>query len=131
MANYVDGFIIPVRKKNLPAYQKMAKLGGKLWMKHGALAYFECVGDDLFPKMPDPVTSKDLKAVRFPQVVKAKPGEIVIFSFIIFKSRAHRDKVNAKVFTDPNMNDPKYAIQPMPFELKRMVYGGFKTIVNL
>ncbi|HLP18633.1 MAG TPA: DUF1428 domain-containing protein [Bacteroidota bacterium] len=130
MAKYVDGFVIPVPKKKLRAYLNMAKQGRKLWMKHGALEYFECVGDDLHPKMTDPATNKEMKAMRFPQFVKARPGETVIFSFIVFKSRAHRDKVNAKVMSDPFMSDPKNAPQSMPFDFKRVVYGGFKTIVS-
>lgn len=131
MAKYVDGYVIPVPKEKLRAYLSMAKKGGKVWMKHGALAYFECVGDDLNPKMMDPVTNKNLKVPSFPQIVKAKPNETVIFSFIVYKSRAHRDKVNAKVFSDPSMNDPKNMVQPMPFDMKRMVWGGFKTIVSI
>lgn len=124
MAKYVDGFVIPVPKKNLAAYRKMAQMGGKLWKKYGALEYFECVGDDLNPDMGG------MKFFKFPQMAKVKSGETVIFSFIVYKSRAHRDQVNAKVMKDPAMNDPKYKDQPMPFDVKRMAYGGFKTIVE-
>lgn len=119
---YVDGFVFTVPKKNLKAYTQMAKLGGKMWMKHGALQYFETIGDDIKPKH---VT------FTFPKMAKAKPGEVVAFSFIVYKSRAHRDKVNAKVMKDPAMNDPKYKDMPMPFDMKRMAFGGFKTIVQL
>jgi uncharacterized protein YbaA (DUF1428 family) len=115
---YVDGYVIAVPKKNIAAYRKMAVLGGKMWMKHGALEYKECVGDDLKVKGVMP----------FARTVKAKPNETVIFSFIVFKSRAHRDAVNAKVMKDPAMKapDPK----DNPFDMKRMAYGGFKIIVN-
>ena len=119
MGKYVDGFVIPVAKKKLPAYRKMAKIGAKLWKKHGALEYFECVGDDL---------RSPIAGTTFLQSVKAKKGETVIFSFIVFKSRKHRDSVNAKVMKDPMMNETP--ITAMPFDLKRMVYGGFKAFVE-
>lgn len=119
MGKYVDGFVIPVAKKKLPAYRKMAQIGAKLWKKHGALEYFECVGDDLNPA---------LAGIKFPQTVKAKKGETVIFSFIVYKSRKHRDSVNAKVMKDPMMNDSQN--MAMPFDMKRMAFGGFKTIVE-
>lgn len=118
---YVDGFVLPVPKKNLRAYRRMAQVGAKVWRKHGALEYFECVGDDLGPKWA---------GITFPRTVRAKPGETVVFSFIVFKSRAHRDRVNARVMKDPLMNDPAYKDQPMPFDPKRMVYGGFKVLVE-
>lgn len=118
---YVDGYVIPVPKENLQAYREMAKMGGEIWKKHGALEYIESVGDDLNP---------DLGGIKFPQAVKAEPGETVVFSFIVFKSRAHRDEVNAKVMKDPMMNDPKYKDKPMPFDVKRMAYGGFEVIVE-
>jgi len=121
MAKYVDGFVLPVPKKNMQAYRRMAQMGARIWRKYGALEYFECVGDDLNPKWA---------GIRFPRTVRAKPGETVVFSFIVFKSRAHRDRVNAKVMKDPLMNDPKYKDKPMPFDMKRMVYGGFKVIVD-
>lgn len=121
---YVDGFVIPIKKKNLKAYRKMAKWGAKLWKKHGALEYFECIGDDLSPKMGDiPIT-------KFTKLAKAKSGEMVIFSFIVFKSKAHRNKVNANVMKDPIMNDPTNNGQKMPFDMKRVAYGGFRTIVE-
>jgi uncharacterized protein YbaA (DUF1428 family) len=116
---YVDGFVLPVPKKNLHAYRRIAQKAGKVWRDHGALDYKECVGDDLNVKF----------GVPFPRMLKPKPGETVVFSYIVFKSRAHRDRVNAKVMKDPRlakMMDPK----AMPFDVKRMVYGGFKTIVD-
>jgi uncharacterized protein YbaA (DUF1428 family) len=114
---YVDGFVIPVPKKNIKAYAKMAKLGERIWKKHGALDYKECVGDDL--KLP--------WAAEFPQLLKLKPGETVMFSYIVFKNRAHRDRVNAKVMKEMETLGPP---KKMPFDLKRMVYGGFKVLVG-
>lgn len=120
-AQYVDGFVLVVPKKNLPAYKRMAMAAAEVWKKYGALDYKECVGDDLHPKGV---------VFTFPKVMKLKPDETVVFSYIVFKSRAHRDTVNAKVMKDPFMNDPKYKDKPMPFNMKRMVYGGFKVIVS-
>ena len=117
---YVDGFLLPVPKKNLPAYRRMAQKAGKIWRGYGALDYKECAGDDLNVKM----------GVPFPRQLKVKPGETVVFSYIVYKSRAHRDRVNAKVMKDPrlkNMMDPK----AMPFDGKRMFWGGFKVLVEL
>jgi uncharacterized protein YbaA (DUF1428 family) len=115
--SYVDGFVVPVPTKNLADYKKMASLGRKLWMKHGALHYFECVGNDLDVGYGLP----------FPKGIRARAGETIVFSFIIFKSKAHRDAVNKKVMSDPAMaTTPK----KMPFDMKRMMYGGFKTIVE-
>lgn len=125
MARYVDGFVLPVPKDKLPEYEKMAQEGGKVWKKYGALEYFECVGEDLDPKM------EGMEFVRFPQLANVKPDETVVFSFIVYKSREHRDEVNALVMKDPSMNDPKYKDKPMPFDVKRMAYGGFKTLVDL
>lgn len=116
---YVDGFLLPVPKKNLPAYRRIARMAGKVWRKHGALDYKECVGDDLDTKM----------GVPFPRLVKPKPGETVIFAYIVFKSRAHRDRVNAKVMKEL-MNNPGMKNMPMPFDMKRMAYGGFKVLVD-
>lgn len=125
MAKYVDGFVLVVSKKNLAQYRKMAQWGKKLWMKHGALDYKECVGDDLKPKsMGGP------KPLSFVKMAKAKSGEVVWFSFIVYKSKKHRDAVNAKVMKDPIMSDPKWKDKPMPFDMKRMVSGGFKAIVE-
>jgi uncharacterized protein YbaA (DUF1428 family) len=117
--NYVDGFVIPIPTKNIAAYQRIAKQACKVWLDHGALDYRECVGEDLNIKMGLP----------FPKLAKAKKGETVVFAYIVYKSRAHRDKVNAKVMKDPrlaSMCDPK----DMPFDCKKMSYGGFKTIVG-
>ncbi len=116
---YVDGFVLPVPKKNLRAYRRMSQRAGKVWRKHGALDYKECAGDDLNIKMGLP----------FPRLVKPKRGETVVFAFIVYKSRAHRDRVNAKVMKEV-MNDPKLKDQPMPFDMKRMAYGGFKVLVD-
>jgi uncharacterized protein YbaA (DUF1428 family) len=123
-AGYVDGFVLVVHKNKIPAYRKMAALGEKLWRKHGALDYKECVGDDLNPDMGG------VKALTFPKMTKLKQGETVVFSYITYKSRSHRDQVNAKVMKDPLMNDPKLKNKPMPFDIKRMAYGGFKVIVG-
>jgi uncharacterized protein YbaA (DUF1428 family) len=117
---YVDGYVLPVPKKNLKAYRSMAAKAGKVWRKHGALEYIECVGDDLSPKWA---------GIKFPRTVRAKPSEKVVFSFIVFKSKPHRNSVNAKVMKIL-MSDPKLKDTPMPFDPKRMVYGGFKVLVN-
>jgi uncharacterized protein YbaA (DUF1428 family) len=117
---YVDGFVIPVPKKNVEAYRRIARKAGKVWKEHGALEYRECVGDDL----------KIKGMTMFPKAARARTNETVIFSWIVYKSRAHRDRVNARVMSDPriaNMMD----MGAMPFDVKRMVYGGFKTIVDL
>jgi uncharacterized protein YbaA (DUF1428 family) len=120
MARYVDGFVIPVPRKNLAAYLAIAKKAGKVWMEHGALQYMECVGDDIAVKFGLP----------FPKLAKTKAGETVFFSFIVYKSRAHRDRVNAKVMKDPRLNEMMNA-KSMPFEMKRMTYGGFEALVDI
>jgi uncharacterized protein YbaA (DUF1428 family) len=120
MAHYVDGYVIPVPKKKLSAYRRMAALAGKVWREHGALDYKECVGDDL---------EVDHGMVPFPRLAKSKSGEAVVFSWVLFKSRAHRNQVNKRVMKDPRilaMCGPDKA----PFDVKRMAYGGFKTIVE-
>ncbi|MEK7545736.1 MAG: DUF1428 domain-containing protein [Patescibacteria group bacterium] len=117
--SYVDGFVMIT--KNPKAYRAMAKVGGKVWKKYGALAYYECFGDDMLQKH---VT------LPFQKMLKAKRGEKVIFSFIVYKSKAHRDAVNKKAMADPVMNDPKWAGKAMPLDMKRMAYGGFKVIVE-
>lgn len=116
---YVDGFVVPVPKKNVDAYRKLARKAGKVWMEYGALEYIECIADDVKPG----------KRTSFPQAVKLKPDEVVVFSWIVYKSRAQRDKINAKVMADPRLAsmDPK----SMPFDGKRMFWGGFKTIVTM
>jgi uncharacterized protein YbaA (DUF1428 family) len=116
--SYVDGFVLPVPKKNIAAYRKLAQMAGKIWREHGALDYKECVGDDLNVKFGMP----------FPRLAKTKKGETVVFAFIVYKSRVHRDKVNAKVMKDKRLKcDPK----DMPFDCKRMCWGGFKTLVDV
>lgn len=129
--NYVDGFVIAIPKANLEAYKKMAETGARVWMRHGAVDYKECVGEDLNPKMGDMAEDPEMcKMGTFPELIQAKPEEILIFSFIVFKSREHRDEVNAKVMTDPEMSPEAFKDTPMPFEMTRMFYGGFQTIVQ-
>ena len=118
---YMDGFVIVLPEENLPAYREMAEEGAKVWKQHGALEYDECVGDDLTP---------ELAGITFPEMARAGPGETVVFSFIVFASREHRDEVNARVMKDPYMNDPTHADRPMPFDMKKNVYGGFTVIVE-
>jgi len=118
---YVDGFVLPVPEKNLKAYRAIAQKAGKIWREHGALQYVEAVGDDLDNKW----------GVSFPQLIKVKPGEKPLFSFIVYKSRADRDKVNKKVMADPRMQKMMKKDAQMPFEMKRMAYGGFKFLVNV
>ena len=118
--SYVDGFVLPVPSANLAAYRRMAQKAGKVWREHGALEYIECVADDVKPG----------KLTSFPQAVKLKPDEVVVFSWIVYKSRRDRDRINKLVMADPRlaaMMDPK----SMPFDGKRMFFGGFKTIVEL
>ena len=117
---YVDGFVIPLPKKHLARYLRIARLAGKVWMQYGALGYKECVGDDL----------KQPFGIPFPRLARLKPGEVVLFSFIVYKSRAHRDRVNKKVMKDPRILKMMQPNQ-MPFDDKRMTYGGFRTIVSL
>jgi uncharacterized protein YbaA (DUF1428 family) len=117
---YVDGFVVPVPKKNLAAYRRIAQKAGKIWREHGALEFREFVADDV----------KVGKWTSFPRSVKLKLGETVVFSWIVYKSRVHRDRVNAKAMADPRlarMMNPK----AMPFDGKRMIYGGFKSLVDL
>jgi uncharacterized protein YbaA (DUF1428 family) len=125
MAKYVDGFVFVVPKKKLAEYRKMAQFGKKMWRKYGALDYKECVGDDLQPK-----AMGGMKPRLFSEMSKAKSGETVWFSFIVYKSKKHRDAVNAKVMKDPIMNDPKWKDKPMPFDMKRFAYGGFRVVVD-
>jgi uncharacterized protein YbaA (DUF1428 family) len=117
---YIDGFIVPVPKKKIQAYRNMARKAGKIWREHGALEFRECVADDV----------KVGKRTSFPRSVQLKSGETVMFSYIVFRSRAERDRVNARVMKDKrlaNMMDPS----AMPFDAKRMIYGGFKTLIDL
>jgi len=120
MAHCVDGFVVPVPKKNLDAYRRMARKAGKIWREYGALEYFECIADDVQPG----------KLTSFPQSVMLKPGETVMFSWIVYKSRKQRDQVNAKVMKDPRLA-PMMDLKNMPFDGKRMFWGGFKTIIEL
>ena len=116
---YVDGFLMPIPRKNLDAYRKMARLGRKVWLEHGALTYAECIADDVKPG----------KSTSFPQAVKLKDDEVVFFSWITYRSRRHRDAVNRKVMADPRiiaMGPPN----PMPFDGRRMIFGGFKAVVK-
>jgi uncharacterized protein YbaA (DUF1428 family) len=114
---YVDGYVLPVPKKKLKAYLRLARMGERMWRKHGALDYKECVGQDLKPKW----------GLSFARMLKLKPGETVVFSYVLFKSRAHRDRVNAKVMQEmDDISGP----QDMPFDVKRMLYGGFTVSVG-
>lgn len=119
---YVDGFVLVVPKKSLDDYRKMAEDGAKMWMKYGALEYKECIGEDLNPDMGE------MKVMTFPELVNLKPDETVVFSFIVYESREHRDEVNARVMEE--MNKPEYKDKPMPFEMERMAYGGFEVTVD-
>lgn len=122
MARYVDGFLIPVPKKNLARYRKLATDASKVWLDHGALQYCECVGDDL-----------DAEGITFPfaKAANCKPGETVVFSFVVYKSRKHRDQVNKKIMADPRMDAMmKKHLKTPPFDSKRMAYGGFEMIVD-
>jgi uncharacterized protein YbaA (DUF1428 family) len=117
---YVDGYVVPVPKKKVDAYRRMARKAGKIWREHGALQVRECLADDVKPG----------KTTSFPQSVKLKPGETVVFSYIVFKSKGDRNRINARVMKDErlaDMMDPK----AMPFDGKRMFWGGFKTLVDL
>ncbi len=119
MSVYVDGFVIPLPKDKVAAYRRIARKFGALWIQHGALEVHECVGDDVKPG----------KLTSFPQAVKLKADEVVVFSWIVFKSRRHRDAVNKKVMADPLM--AQVSPEQMPFDGKRMFWGGFKEIVRL
>ena len=117
---YVDGYVLTVPEKNMKQYKSLSQKAGKVWMEYGALQYVEAVADDLQQKFGLP----------FPKLLKLKPGETAVFSFIMFKSRADRDKVNAKVMKDPRIANMMKKGQPMPFDDKRMAYGGFKSLVE-
>lgn len=116
--SYVDGFVLPVPKRKIREYRKLARKAGRIWLEHGALEFRECGGDDLRVKW----------AVPFPRLVKAKPNETVFFSWIVYKSKGHRDRVNKEVMSDPRM---QMAPQSMPFDSKRMSAGGFQVMVDL
>lgn len=117
--SYVDGFVLPVPQDRIGEYRRIARSAGKIWLEHGALEYVECVADDVSPG----------KHTSFPQSVRAKPGETIVFAWIRYRSRAHRDRVNAKVMADPRIAG--MGPDAMPFDAKRMFWGGFKTIVDL
>jgi len=119
MARYVDGFVLPIPKKNLVAYRGVARKAGKIWKEYGALEYVECVADDVKPG----------KLTSFPQSVKLKPNETVVFAWITYKSRKDRDRINAKVMADPRITN--MGPEAMPFDGKRMFFGGFKAFVEL
>ena len=118
MARYIDGFVLPIAKKNVAAYRRIARKAAKVWREHGALEYRECVGDDLKAK----------GALPFPRLARCRTGETVVFAWIVYRSRADRDRVNAKVMKDPRLAgmDPK----SMPFDVKRMSCGGFRVLVD-
>jgi uncharacterized protein YbaA (DUF1428 family) len=119
MARYVDGFVLPVPNRKVADYRRLARLAGKVWMEHGALEYRECIADDVKPG----------KLTSFPRSVKLKKSETVWLSWIVYKSRKHRDQVNAKVMKDPRL--AKLAGKKMPFDMQRMFVGGFRTVVDL
>ena len=121
---YVDGFVLVVPKKKIAMYKKMAAQAGKIWRKHGALDYKECMGEDMKPSMGG------MRAQTFPKMAKCKRGETVWFSFIVYKSRAHRDSVNKKVMKDFDLHHPEWKDKEMPFDMKRFAYGGFKAMVD-
>jgi alkaline phosphatase len=120
MSRYVDGFVFPIKKTKIAAYKKIAAKAAKLWIEHGALDYIETVGDDL--KIPG--------MYSFTKLAKTRPGETVAFSFVIYKSRAHRDAVNKKVMSDPRLHT-MCDVNNMPFDVKKMAYGGFQSVVDL
>lgn len=120
MARYVDGFVIAVPKRKLGTYRKMARLGAKVWKEHGALEYYECVGEDL---------EVQFGAMPFPKLARLKKGETVVFSWIVYRSKKHRNSVNAEVMKDPRMHNSDFQ-KDMPFEMKRMAFGGFETLVH-
>lgn len=118
MSRYVDGFVIPIKKKNLKEYKKMAKIGCKVWMEHGALDYYECIGDNLDTQF----------GVSFNKLCKIKSDETVIFAFVVYESKAHAKKVYKKVHSDPRMAPENF--KTMPFDMKRFTFGQFKTLVR-
>ncbi|MBX3695524.1 MAG: DUF1428 domain-containing protein [Steroidobacteraceae bacterium] len=120
MARYVDGFVVPVPRRKLAAYRAMARKAGKVWREYGALEYRECVADDVQPG----------KLTSFPQSVKLKAGEVVVFSWIVYRSRGQRDRINAKVMKDPRLA-PMMDMKRLPFDAKRMFWGGFKVFVDM
>lgn len=122
LMRYVDGFLLPVPRRNIESYRRMARAAGRIWIEHGALEFRECAGDDL--------EQKEGMGTSFTRMLKLRRNETAFFSFITFKSRAHRDRVNARVLKDPRM-DRMMKDKKMPFDVKRMAYGGFRTLVDL
>lgn len=122
---YVDGFVVAIPEDKVEAYRKIAEEGARIWKKHGALEYVECVGEDLNPEPPG-----GMELRTFPQLAGARPGETVIFSYIVFNSREHRDEVNAAVMNDPAMSPEQAGSWEMPYDMARMAYGGFEVIVE-
>lgn len=120
-AKYIDGFVLIVPKKSLPAYKRMATKASKIWKKYGALDYKECVIDDPKPKGV---------VLTFGKLTKVKPTESIVFAYISYESKAHRNKVNAQVMKDPSMNTDQWVNMPMPMDMKKMAYAGFKVIVD-
>jgi len=121
MAKYVDGYILPVPKDKIDDYKKMSENAGRVWKKHGALAYVECIGEDVKPG----------KVTSFPQAVKLEPNETVVFSWIVYASRADRDRINEAVMKDPELKDTMSDPKKMPFDGMRMFWGGFETFIEL
>ena len=126
---YVNGFVIPIAKKNLRAYRKMARDAGKVWMKHGALEYCECVAEDFKVNM-DP-TDKSKVGFPFRKKFNLKPSETILFSWIVYRSKSHRNKVDAKVMKDPGMNMENFDMKSMPFDIRKMLLAGFAPIVKM
>lgn len=127
---YVDGFVLPVPEGKLEAYREMGEKAGKIWMEHGALMYKECVLNDAKPTMPEGAP-ESCKITPFSDLVKTKDGETIIFAFILYQSRVHRDEVNNRVMADPRMAEVCPDMDTMPFDPSRMTYGGFEAIVDL
>ena len=125
MSRYVDGFVFTIKSGKMKAYKKMASDAGKMWMKYGAIQYVECVGNDLTPD------NHGMKCLTFPQITKPRKGEKIGFSFIVYKSKKHRDAVNAKVMKHMMEEYKDGDMKDMPFDMKKMVHGGFETIVDL
>lgn len=123
--SYVDGFVFPIPKNKVAAYKKMAEWGKRVWMKHGALAYYECQGDDIIPK-----SQGGMKSRSFKELAKAGPNDTVWFSFIVFKDKKHRDAVNKKVMAQMEKESAKWEGVPMPMDPNKMAYGGFKAVVK-
>lgn len=125
MAKYVDGFVLVVPKDKIAEYKKMAEEGARMWKRYGALEYMECMGEDLVAK-----EMEGMKSLAFTEMAKAKPDETVWFSFIVYNSRKHRDEVSAKVMEEMNKQNKKYKDMSVPFDMKRMAYGGFEVVVE-